>query len=60
MLTAQELIYLARGARMLADQARKDAERTKDSVQTFRVFEESAKEYDALATKCERLAKSAR
>jgi hypothetical protein len=58
-LTTQELAYLATGARLLATQARADAER-KGSVSVRDVFEGAERVYVELATKCERLAELAR
>lgn len=58
MFTRQELIYLALGMRALAKHSREEARKatwhsTKD------VFEGSARTYDELAAKCERLKDSA-
>jgi hypothetical protein len=58
-LTSQELVYLATGARLLADQARADAER-QGSVSVRGIFEQAVPVYLALAAKCERLAELAR
>jgi hypothetical protein len=53
--TAQELAYLATGARMLAHQARTDAD--KQSNPTVReTFESAERIYRELAAKCDRLA----
>jgi hypothetical protein len=52
-LTSQELMFLASGARLLAAQARADAER-QGSVSE--IFEGAERVYIELAGKCERLA----
>jgi hypothetical protein len=58
-LTSQELVYLATGARLLAEQARADGER-RGSVSVREIFEGAERFYIELATKCERLAELAR
>jgi hypothetical protein len=55
-LTSQELIYLATGARLLAAQARADAQR-QESTSARTIFENGECVYLELAAKCERLAK---
>jgi hypothetical protein len=55
-LTSQELIYLATGARLLAAQARANAEQ-QGSTSVRSIFEQSERVYLELAAKCERLAK---
>lgn len=54
--TAQELIYLATGARLLAAQARSDAQQ-QSSTSVRSIFENAEQVYLELAAKCERLAK---
>jgi hypothetical protein len=58
-LTSQELTYLASGARLLAQQARADAER-QGSVSVREIFERAERVYVELADKCGRLAELAR
>jgi hypothetical protein len=58
-LTSQELVCLATGARLLAEQARTDGER-QGSVSVRGIFEGAERVYIELATKCDRLAKLAR
>jgi hypothetical protein len=58
-LTSQELIYLATGARLLAEQARTDGER-QGSVSVREIFEGAERVYIELATKCDRPAELAR
>jgi hypothetical protein len=53
--TTQELTYLATGARVLARQARSDADR-QDNPGIRASFEQSETIYLALVAKCERLA----
>lgn len=57
--TAQELDYLAAGARLLAAQSRADAER-QASVSIKEIFERAERVYTELAEKTERLAALAR
>jgi hypothetical protein len=54
--TSQELIYLATGARLLAAQARSDAEQ-QQSTSVRCIFENAERVYLELAAKCERLAR---
>jgi hypothetical protein len=58
-LTSQELVYLATGARLLAQQAREDADR-QGSVSVREIFVGAERVYIELAGKCERLAELAR
>jgi hypothetical protein len=58
-LTSQELVYLATGARLLAEQARADGQK-QGSVSVREIFEGAERVYIDLATKCERLAELAR
>lgn len=53
--TSQELIYLATGARLLAAQARSDAQQ-QPSTSVRGIFEAAERVYVDLAAKCERLA----
>jgi hypothetical protein len=57
-LTSQELVYLATGARLLAEQARADAER-QGSISVRDIFVGAERVYIELADKCERLAELA-
>jgi len=58
-LTCQELIYLASGARLLAQQASADADR-QGSVSIKAVFERSERVYKELAAKVDALPAAAR
>jgi hypothetical protein len=55
-LSSQELVYLATGARLLAAQARADAER-QESTPVRSIFQNAEHVYLELAVKCERIAK---
>jgi hypothetical protein len=58
-LTAQELIYLASGARLLARGARESAEQ-QESPSVRQTFENAKRVYLDLVAKCERLAGASR
>jgi len=55
-LSSQELIYLATGARLLAAQARSNAQQ-QQSTSVRSIFENAERVYLELAAKCERLSR---
>lgn len=55
-LSSQELLYLATGARLLAAQARSNAEQ-QQSTSVRSIFENAERVYSDLAAKCEQLAR---
>lgn len=59
ILTSQELVYLASGARALAVSARADADR-QQNPSLRDVFEVAERTYLELAAKCEHMAELAR